>query len=306
MQNVELSEDSYSDSDYSYSYSSDSNPGSDGVINDKPVEENNNPVDKELDDTAVGSSKIPLKGALKTNSKLKTGKGKGRSKPKARAIEFDGDQKKCDHCKKDFKDLQFHLSNSDTKCALKHKLEVYRRNWEKLKQTSLDELAEKDAKIEELKNKLLSKNDASEKNILGIPENLEKKLKVLLYEFVWPTRKIEKIYIERYRKLYTNENDAFDSFFKNMIETKKKIVPKTGKPYYKKMGLFIKNDFGQFGLVIKCNGELFLDTCGVLMALLKQFYFKPHGIFPEKNPEVKNPEVKNTKQNDKTPKSSKK
>ena len=81
-----------------------------------------------------------------------------------------------------------------------------------------------------------------------------------------------------------NEEEAFALFFKNMIENPKVSKDKKGK----KMGIFIKNEYDQVGLAIKCDGQILLDTTGIVMTLLNKFYFKPHKItIKSKDPKKK-------------------
>lgn len=228
------------------------------------------------------SDDLPLKSALKTGKQIK----KTNKKKKKRIIEFAGDeQETCEFCKKEFKNKELiseHFSG-DTKCALKHKLGVYRKNYDKLKNTSLLEIEERDEQIKDLKLKLATGGNDPKPivNLMGIPPKLVEKLKNLLSEFIWPTKKLDDVDAHRYKTLFNNENDAFALFFKNFIENPPKDAKKTNSSakVRKRTGIFIKNDFDQCGLVIKCNDQLFLDTSGIVMILLRNFYFNPHNIY---------------------------
>lgn len=112
---------------------------------------------------------------------------------------------------------------------------------------------------------------------MKIPPEKEGKFKNLLYDFVWPTKSLDEWAIKKY--LQHKPDDAFQLFFKNMIETTKKMHVKNNNEsvvLHKKMGIFISNDYGEVGLVVKCDGELFVDTTGIIMAMVNKFYFKPH------------------------------
>jgi len=217
----------------------------------------------------------PKKSVLKQPStKFPIAKGKGKKK-KEIVIGFNGDmEEQCVYCKKKFKNkenLSLHFEG-DTKCALNNKLEVYRKNFEKLKINSLAELEEKEEKIKELNEKLINGN--THQGLLGLSEKIENALKNKLTEFVWPQKRIDDVHIHRYESICDNEDDAFTLFFKNMIENPKVSKEKKGK----KMGVFVKNEYDQVGLAIKCDGQILLDTTGIVMTLINKFYFKPHKI----------------------------
>jgi hypothetical protein len=220
----------------------------------------------------------PKKSALKQpSSKFPVAKGKCKKK-KEIAIGFDGDiEEQCLYCKKKFKNkenLSLHF-DGDTKCALNNKLEVYRKNFEKLKANSLDELEEKEEKIKELNAKLINNNTSNtHQSLLGLSEQVENNLKNKLTEFIWPQKRIDDVHIHRYESICENIDEAFSLFFKNMIENPKVSKNKKGK----KMGIFIKNEYDQVGLAIKCDGQILLDTTGIIMTLINKFYFQPHKI----------------------------
>jgi hypothetical protein len=173
---------------------------------------------------------------------------------KKKSISFAGDKpKNCAFCKKcfDTPNLLKKHHNGNGMCALKHKLERYKENFDKLKTASLTVIAEKDLKIAELTN-------TNNNNSLGLSQQWQDKLKSRLGDFYIPSAQINKKLLEKYQTITSDPVEQSNLLFKKFINGEKGSKP---------LGIFITNSRNEYGLVVKCNGELYIDTQGLIMAL---------------------------------------
>jgi hypothetical protein len=189
---------------------------------------------------------------------------KKKAKKQLKSISFEGDQpQNCEFCKKEFATptlLRKHHKGM-TNCGLKAKLAKYTRNFEKLKKVCEAEIAEKEKLIVQLQN---NSSQEPSTNALGLSHAWQEKLKAKLNNIAFPITHIDANAMKKYKLISNDPNEQFAMFFKNFIDYKPNSQVKNG--------VFITNARSEYGLVVKCNDKLFIDTQGLLMEMLKVYW----------------------------------
>lgn len=264
----------------------------DSALSDDEIQDDNEEsigLDTDSDSRSISdstSSEPELRSVLKKESKYDRpkakgkgkGKGKGKRKKRETLIKFDGETFICKFCKKDLKNrdkYEQHLSG-DTKCALKKSLEKAMATIEKVKKTAAREVA----KIQERLDKIIEDSSSSggnAKDSFVIPDKNREILQRMLTDFEWPRKQLDEVDIDRYKKLYKSDDEAFPYFFNTYIQKRGKSKNKN-KAFARK----IKNKYGREALIIKRDNTLYVDSTGIIGVFLKDFYFKPHKMFEKK------------------------
>lgn len=188
----------------------------------------------------------------------------GRKKKTGNLIKFEDEDDviECKYCKKEFSSklkLENHYKGQETKCNLKYKMEKLELEYKNLEKESSNKITELEKNIEKIQQENKLDN--------GITKKQERYLRSKLKEFSWPDKPLDKVEIKRFNQLCKNPDEAFPYYFKRILRS-------NTKP----MGIFIKNNYGQTGLVFRRGNKLFFDKDenSIVYNFLKDFYFLPH------------------------------